>query len=241
MAMSISHSDSLVLLSALPLRDALTRDILPAFSAASGIGIRARFEPSSVIEQLIRAGEVPDLLIDTTGSIKEFTRQGVLLRNSATAVASSAIGIAVVEGRVVRRFETIASFLAFLLSARSVAYSPSEASGIYFETMLSRFGLRDEICSRATIFKDGLTATALSDGRADVAIQELSELAKVAGVQAMDAFPADLQRGTNYAVAIATRSSRTLSAASLIDALVSDSSRSAFERTGLRTPGSRRG
>jgi molybdate transport system substrate-binding protein len=224
---------SLLLFSGLALRDALTQEILPLFLTEAAIAVNCRFEPTSVLVDLIRAGSTPDVLLGVTSSVNTLTSGGLFAATSTREIVSSGIGIAISPGRAAPSFDTTEAFVEYLLAANSVAYSRSGASGIYFSSLLDRLGIAEPINAGATIFEKGFTAQAIVDGRADVAVQQLSELAAVPGVQVLDAFPSDLKHFTHFSAAIASDSQNLETATSLIDFLTSKPSITAFERTGL--------
>ena len=80
-----------------------------------------------------------------------------------------------------------------LLGARSVAYSRIGASGIFFAQLIERMGIASEINARALIIPSGFTAERLVTGEADIAVQQLSELKQVAGIEVVGPMPRDLQ------------------------------------------------
>jgi molybdate transport system substrate-binding protein len=80
-----------------------------------------------------------------------------------------------------------------LLAAQSVAYSRLGASGIYFGELIKRMGIAAEINAKATIVPQGFTAERLVSGEADLAVQQISELKQVAGIEVVGPIPHDLQ------------------------------------------------
>jgi molybdate transport system substrate-binding protein len=94
------------------------------------------------------------------------------------------------------------AFTSALLNARSVAYSKAGASGIYFEAMMARLGITDAINARATVIPAGFTAEKLTTGEADIAVQQLSELLVVPGIEIVGPFPGALQNVTHFSAAI---------------------------------------
>lgn len=80
-----------------------------------------------------------------------------------------------------------------LLAARSVAYSRLGASGVYFAQLVVRMGIADEINAKATIVEQGFTAERLITGEADLAVQQISELKQVDGIEVIGAVPHELQ------------------------------------------------
>lgn len=73
--------------------------------------------------------------------------------------------------------------------ARSVEHSCSGASGVHFAELLLALVIYDEVNSRATIVEGGFTARAGVDGRADMAIEQLSELRFIPKVQIVGPSP----------------------------------------------------
>jgi molybdate transport system substrate-binding protein len=80
-----------------------------------------------------------------------------------------------------------------LLDARAIAYSRIGASGILFAQLIERMGIAREITARARIIPSGFTAELLVTGEADLAVQQLSELKQVEGVELVGPIPRELQ------------------------------------------------
>ena len=222
---------SLSLFSGLALQRALTSDVIPRFTAEFAVEIECTFEPTSVLERTIRSGHVPDILIGVSSAVERLIQEGIFRPTSGPFV-SSAVGIAVPPGDDAPRFDGASEFADFLVAARSVAYSRTGASGIYFADLLSRLGIAEKVDARATIFDGGFTATAVADGRADVAVQQLSELLSVASVQVVDGFPSELRDVTPFTAAISV-GSQSPDAPSFLAELRSAGSQVSFARTGL--------
>jgi molybdate transport system substrate-binding protein len=74
-----------------------------------------------------------------------------------------------------------------------VAYSRIGASGIFFADLIERMGIASEINARARIIPSGFTAERLVAGEADLAVQQLSELKLVSGIEVVGAIPLHLQ------------------------------------------------
>jgi molybdate transport system substrate-binding protein len=80
-----------------------------------------------------------------------------------------------------------------LLGARAVAYSRIGASGILFARLIERLGIASGLNARAVIIPSGFTAEKLVSGEADLAVQQISELKQVAGVEVVGPIPHHLQ------------------------------------------------
>jgi molybdate transport system substrate-binding protein len=74
-----------------------------------------------------------------------------------------------------------------------VAYSRIGASGILFAQLIERLGIASDINARAVIIPQGFTAERLVTGEADLAVQQISELKQVEGVEVSGPIPRQLQ------------------------------------------------
>ena len=82
---------------------------------------------------------------------------------------------------------------AALLGTRSVVYSKIGASGILFAQLIERLGIAAEVNARAVVIPSGFTAERLVTGEADLAVQQISELKQVAGIEVVGPIPHELQ------------------------------------------------
>jgi molybdate transport system substrate-binding protein len=129
------------------------------------------------------------------------------------------------------------AFRQTLFGARSVAYSQYGASGLYFAELLRNLGIADQIVPRATIIPSGFTAERLVTDEADVAIQQLSELMAVEGVDIVGPFPAEYQAETPFSAALFHECARQAAAAAFLQQLSTPNARRAYQDAGL-TPAS---
>lgn len=180
------------LLSTLGLMGAM-RSLSSAFEAASGIHVDADFAPTLALLERLRASEAADLVILTREGLDEMIGEGRVIADSAADLARSYVGLAVRAGQPHLDIANEAALRKTLLAARSVAYSRLGASGVYFAQLIVRMGIAAEINAKATIVEQGLTAERLISGEADLAVQQISELKQVEGIQVIGPVPYDLQ------------------------------------------------
>ena len=119
--------------------------------------------------------------------------EGRVAAGSAADLARSFVGIAVRAGQAHPDIASEAALRKSLLAARSVAYSRLGASGVYFAQLIRRWGIAAEINAKATIVEQGFTAERLVSGEADLAVQQISELKQVEGIEVVGPIPHDLQ------------------------------------------------
>ncbi|SFH88153.1 substrate-binding domain-containing protein [Bradyrhizobium sp. cf659] len=180
------------MLSTLGLMGAM-RSLSSAFETASGIHVDADFAPTLALLKRLRDGEAADLVILTREGLDEVIGEGRVIAESAADLARSFVGIAVLAGQAHPDIATEAALRKTLLAARSVAYSRLGASGVYFAQLIVRMGIAADINAKATIVEQGFTAERLISGEADLAVQQISELKQVDGIEVVGPVPHDLQ------------------------------------------------
>lgn len=179
------------LLSTLALRGAMVQ-LAEQYQAARGVVLDADYAPTVGLLKRLRDGEKADVLILTREGLDELVAEGVVVAASKIDLARSYVGLAVMAGAPHPDISTEKALVSALLAARSVAYSKIGASGIYFAALIERLGIAAEINAKASITA-GFTAERLITGEADIAVQQLSELKQVAGVELVGPIPLSLQ------------------------------------------------
>ncbi|ERK70599.1 substrate-binding domain-containing protein [Leifsonia aquatica] len=224
----------ITLYSGLVVRQPLVDTVIPAFERAHGVRVEATFEPTSKLLQRIGAGERPDLVLGVSSSVRDLAVEGVVDREAIADIAVSAVGFARLPATPAPADPSASTFLDYLLAARAVAYTLSGASGLHFMEVLRTRGLLDRIDERAVRFESGLTAEAVVDGRAEVAIQQVSELRSVAGPHIVEPIPHELQAYARFA--IGARTGAPDAAKDFARALTGAPAQDAFAAAGLSTP-----
>jgi molybdate transport system substrate-binding protein len=179
-------------LSTLALKGAV-QSLAGQYLAASGVRIDADFAPTLALLERMRRGEVADVVILTREGLAELAREGSVVAASCVDLARSYVGIAVKAGAAHPDIATEPALRAALLAARSVAYSRLGASGILFAQLIERLGIASDINARAVIIPQGFTAERLVTGEADLAVQQISELKQIAGIEVVGVIPRELQ------------------------------------------------
>jgi molybdate transport system substrate-binding protein len=183
--------NSVRVLSTLALKGAVSH-LAGHYEAANGVRIDADFAPTLALLERLRRGEAADLVILTREGLDELAREGRVIAADSVDLARSYVGIAVWGGVAHPDIASEAALRATLLAAR-VAYSRIGASGIFFAQLIGRLGIAAEVNARAVVIPSGFTAERLVTGEADLAVQQISELKQIAGVEIVGPIPRDLQ------------------------------------------------
>jgi len=184
--------DNLRVLSTLALKGAV-QALAGQFETTSGVRIDADFAPTLALLARLRGAETADVVILTREGLDELAREGRVVADSCVDLARSYVGLAVKAGAARPDITTEPALRAALLAARSVAYSRIGASGILFAQLIERLGIASEINAKATIIPQGFTAERLVTGEADLAVQQISELKQVGGIEVVGPIPHELQ------------------------------------------------
>lgn len=180
------------MLSTLGLMGAM-RSLSSAFEAASGIRVDADYAPTLALLKRLRDGEAADLVILTREGLDEMIGEGRVVADGAKDLARSYVGLAVRAGAAHPDIGSEAALRETLLAARSVAYSRLGASGVYFAQLIVRMEIAAEINAKATVVEQGFAAERLVTGEADLAVQQISELKQVEGIEVIGPVPHALQ------------------------------------------------
>jgi len=184
--------DIVRMLSTLALKGAVLH-LAARYEAQSGARIDADFAPTLALLDRLRSGEGADVIILTREGLGELAAEGNVVAATCVDLARSFVGVAVKASHRHPDIATESTLRTTLLGARSVAYSRIGASGILFARLIDRMGISAEIKARATIVPSGFTAERLLTGEADLAVQQISELKQVAGIEVVGAIPRELQ------------------------------------------------
>jgi len=128
---------------------------------------------------------------------------------------------------------TEAALRATLLGARAVAYSRLGASGIFFVKLIERMGITADIKAHAKIIPQGFTAELLVSDEADLAVQQVSELKLVDGVEVVGPIPRELQNPAVFSAGRLATSNNAQPSDRLLRFLASPEAAPALRESGL--------
>jgi molybdate transport system substrate-binding protein len=225
-------TESIRVLSTLALKGAV-QALTGQYQAASGMRIDADFAPTLALLTRLRAGEAADVVILTREGLDEIAREGRVVADSCVDLARSFVGIAVKAGVPHPDIATEAALRATLRGARAVAYSRLGASGILFAKLIEQLGIASDINAKAVIIQQGFTAEKLVTGEADLAVQQISELKQIDGIEVVGPIPRELQTPAVFSAGRMAATSRPNAADRLLRFLASPEVAPALRASGL--------
>jgi molybdate transport system substrate-binding protein len=221
-------------LSTLALRGVLV-ETEPEFRATTGLAITARYKSTNAQLIAIAEGATADVAIITRAAIDQLIAEGKIVPGSAKDVAQSGIGLAVRVGAPKPDISTVEALKRTILAAKSIAFSRLGASGVHFADVIERLGIADEIRRKAVI-SDAYMGEIVARGEAEIAVQQISELMPVAGIDIVGPLPGDLQKISLFAAAIFTAAKNPTGGAKLVSFLAEPRLAPVLERKGLSPP-----
>jgi molybdate transport system substrate-binding protein len=198
-------------------------------TAATSIGTGENSIPNR-----LRRGEPVDVVIVADAVLLGFIKDGLVMAESYTPVARSAIGMAVRAGAPKPDISTVDALKRTLLQAKSIAYSAS-VSGDYLSTeLLQRLGIAEQVLSKCRRVEGGERVGAvIARGEAEIGFQQMSELLPVPGIDHVTPLPPEVQKVSVFSTGVASSTTDSDAAHALVRFLASPEAASAIANSGL--------
>ena len=177
---------------------------IPQFDLARGHPTSVDFGSTNHLLSRVLGGEAADLVIATGTAIDELVTRGKVIAGSRVDLASAGIGVCVRAGARRPDVGSVEAFRRALLDAKSVAYTLTGQSGVYFAGVIERLGIAAEIKAKATVIAGGLIGEVVARGEAELGVQQISEILAVPGVELAGPLPPELQRMTLFSAGVCT-------------------------------------
>jgi molybdate transport system substrate-binding protein len=197
--------------------------------AATSIGTGENSIPNR-----LRRGEPVDVVIVADGVLVGFIKDGLIMAESYTPLARSAIGMAVRAGAAKPDLSSVDALKRTLLQAKSIAYSAS-VSGDYVSTELfQRLGIADQVASKSRRIEGGERVGAVvARGEAEIGFQQVSELLPVPGIDHVTPLPPEVQKVSVFSAGVAVGTRISEAAHALIGFLASPEAAHAITKSGM--------
>jgi len=215
---------------------AAMQSLAPQFERATGNTLSLHYDTTNALKTGIENGSAFDIAILTTAASEALIDSGKILPGDSRAIARSGIGVAVRAGAPTPDIGTADAFKAALLSARSVAFTATGASGTYFAGLLQRMDIAEAINAKALRPQGGAVGELVARGEAELGIQQISELLPVAGITYVGPLPAEYQNYTVFSASLGAHASDARAGRALIAFLSTPAARKVFMANGMEPP-----
>jgi molybdate transport system substrate-binding protein len=220
-----------VIVSALGPTNFVLAALVPMFEAASTNKVAITYETGAALLTKVRSGADLDLAILPPQAIDDLVKEGKIA-GGRTDVFISGVGLAVKAGAPKPDISSADALKKTLLAAKSVAHSKAQ-SGIYFLSVLDRLGIADQMKAKLVVVESGPVGVAAAKGDAEIAIQQVTELMPVAGVDLVGPLPAELQAKILYSAGIPVGAKQPEAARALIKFFASPAAAPVIKAKGL--------
>jgi molybdate transport system substrate-binding protein len=194
----------------------------------TSMGIGADWIPTRV-----RRGDAADVVVLSDPVFSELVSEGRIVADSRTALARSAIAMAVRRGAPRPDITSVEAFKRTLLQAKSLAYS-AQTSGVYLSTELfPQLGIAEQLAAKSIRVDRGRVGTVVARGEAEIGFQQLSELIPIQGIDVVGLLPPAIQRITVYFAGVTTYAKDPEAARALINCFISPGGLQAIAESGL--------
>jgi len=200
------------------------------FTGETGVRLDIDYGPTQAQISAIKDGARGDVVVLTHAGCEDLAAAGILERT--VDIAISHVGLAVRPGAPRPDISTMTAFRQALLDAHSIARSRVGASGLFFGDLLERMGLAEALAGKVKIV-NGFTGEAIVRGEAEMAVQQVSELMVVPGIDVIGRIPKEAGGSTLFSAALFADGKAKDHAARLIDLLASQAAKSVLAATGL--------
>jgi molybdate transport system substrate-binding protein len=221
-----------VVYSTISAREALI-ELVPEFEHASGHKVNITYAGGSDLSKRIFGGTQGDLFIGPEEFSDPLMKDGKLLAGSRTAFARSSTGLAVRADVPKPDISTPEKLKNVLLAAGAVSYSAG-ASGMHFVKIIETLGIAEAVAAKRVVARPGeLVGAVVARGAADIAVQQISELLPVPGIEILDPLPAELQQTIVYGASAFPQSAQREAAQAFVNYLRSEGARKVLREKGL--------
>ncbi len=185
----------------------------------------------------LEAGTGADLLLASRPALDELARLGKVEGASLADIAGTAVAIGAKQGVGTLDLSSVEALKKLLLAAGPIAY-PDPAgggvSGVHFAAVLDRLGIADAVNRHAILVKaGGVAADYVISGQAALAVQMVSELLPVAGIEIAGTLPGEFARTITFSGAVAAGAAHAGEALAVIQALKTPAAREIMRAAGL--------
>ena len=220
--MAFPNAANLKVLSAGAVKYVVT-GLAPRFRQDTGMAVDFVFGTIAGVQQQLKDGARPDIIIGTVPAIAAMEHAGVLLAGSCVEIGRTLTGLGMREGMFKPDISTPERLRQALLNARSIAYTDPAAggtSGIYLTSLLERLGIVRDIRGKAILCINGDDVVdKVLAGAAELGSTFISEFITRPGMTVVGPLPAAITHGMNYAVGLAAEGRHRTAARAFIELL----------------------
>jgi molybdate transport system substrate-binding protein len=214
----------------------VVKEIARDYERATGRTVIVTEGTVGQIRAKLATGVPADVVILSAPALDALAKNGDLVDGTRADLGRTGIGIGVRAGSAPLDLSTPAALKATLLNATSIASTDpasGASSGTYFAGVLQQLGISSEVQSKEQLVQGGLSCDLVASGKAQLCVQNISEIVPVHGVVLGAPFPEAMQNHITYAAAVEKRTSASADAGAFIAYATSPERAALWKRGGF--------
>jgi molybdate transport system substrate-binding protein len=169
------------------------QQLQPMFEARYGDKLTFRRQGAKATEILVESGVAGDVVVGSRPMLEALMARGKLRPGSIVDIAHSSVAVVARAGSATPDISTDNKFKSLLLRADSIVYpDPAKGSlgGNYFARLISQWGIAEQLKEKSQLVAGGdVTARVVADGKAQIGINQISEIRSVPGLAFLAPLP----------------------------------------------------
>jgi len=206
-----------------------------AFEKQTRHVVKITFNTVPQVRKRIDSGERADVVIATPAVLDELAKAGKVEKERAP-IGRIGMGVAVRSGAAAPDITSGDAFKRSLLAGEGVVFSRG-SSGLYFEGLLKKMGIADQIQGKVTRYDEGAAVFehVLKGKGSEVGVGQITEIRLFSnkGLRLVGPLPADVQNFTSYAAASLAAGSNTEGARDFVRYLGTPAAKALFAAAGI--------
>jgi len=194
-------------------------EIGPQFERSTGHKLSISYEGSPVLQSAILRGDNFDVALLISSNMEAIAKDGRIDATTRMNFARSGLGVAVRAGQPKPDISTAEAFRRALLNSKSIAYVTAGASGRHFIAVCERLGIAEQVKAKSKTLPTGSVAEFVVNGEAELAIQQMSEVLSVKGIDLVGPFPSELDLVSQITAAVSAKANQPEAAKAFINYL----------------------
>jgi molybdate transport system substrate-binding protein len=211
--------------------------LIPGFEAKTGYKVKATFGSGGGTRQQVARGEPFDVPI-VQPPYQEVLASGNVVVESATPLASVALGVAVRKGAPKPDISTPAAVKRMLLAAKAISYpdgSRGAAAGVSFNETMKQLGIADQLQPKIKLAQGGAGAMSMvAKGEAEIGLTFLSEMSEP-GIDVVGPLPSKISIPTSLVGFVSSHAQDPAAANALLQYLASPEAAAVYKAHGMQT------
>lgn len=182
------------------------REIGAAYMKKTGDKINFTVDTTGVLVGKLNSGAPADLILVSEPAMNNLVKDKKVVEASRIRLARASIGVSVKADAKAPDLSTEDAFWKAITSAKSISYVNPETggtSGTYMDGLFKKKGVSDAVRAKVVWgYQGSQVASAVAEGKAELGITFISEMAPNKGVKIAALLPASIQNATAYDAAI---------------------------------------